>query len=204
MTGFQGFRLDLFLAHRLFGLHARRRRQRRRRRLLPAQKSHPFLILFSAPFLPFLSTPRARPWPLCCAQRYSAVVCKSSHETSSQSTHRKCHRPTLYVHQRLDCTHGGRLNALLPGCRSEESLSLSATVSHPQSLSSHILNPSYRCLRQDLATVFVCPRRVSKRICESPSLTPLPLAHCPRSNPVSPHLVSHHQIILNPHVHSYF
>ena len=188
MTGFQGFRLDLFLVHRLFGFHVRQRQQRRRRLLSPS-KSHPSLILFPAPFLPFLSTPSAHPQPLCCARRYSAVVCKSSDATSSQSTHRKCHPPTPYVHQRLDYTHEGRLNALLPGCRSEESLSLSATVSLPQSLSGHILNPSYRCLWQDFPTVFVCPRRVSQRICKSPPQTPLAPAHSLRSNPVSTHPV---------------
>lgn len=203
MTGFRGFRLDLFLAHRLFGFHVRQRQQRRQR-LLSASKSHPSLILFPPPFLPLPSTPSAHPQPLCCARRYSAVVCKSSDATSSQSTHRKCHPPTLYVRQSLDYTHGGRLNALLPGLRSEESLSLLVTVSLPQSLGGHILNLSYRCLWQDLPTVFVCPWRVSQRICESPPPTPLAPTHSLRSNPVSTHPVPHHQIILNPHERSYF
>lgn len=112
-------------------------------------------------------------FPPNCAQRCSALACQSSHETPPQSPHRKCHPPTPYVHQGLDYAHGCRLNTLLLGFRSEESLSSWATVSCPRSLSDHVLTVNYRCLRQDFAAMFVCPRRVSQRICESstPSLT---------------------------------
>ena len=83
------------------------------------------------------------------------------------------------------------------GFRSEESLSLSATVSCPRSLSDHVLNVNYRCMWQDLTIMLVCPRRVSQRICKSPYPAPLSFAHRFRSNPVSPFPAPHRRIILN-------
>jgi hypothetical protein len=197
VTGFKGLRLCLFLTHRLFGLHTQRQ-QRRRRGCSKLRRAKLSLALFSAPFLPPAQRSELHPRPLNCAQHYSPLLCKSSHETRSQPAHRKCHPPTLYVNQSQDCTHGGRLNNMLSlGFRSEESLSLSATVSFPQSLGDHVLNVNHRCMRQDLTIVLVCPRRVPQGICKSPYPAPLPFAHHFRSNPVSPFPAPQRRITLN-------
>lgn len=143
-----------------------------------------FLPCALSPFRSTVTTLR-RPPPYC-APHCSALVFQSSHRTPSPLAQSKCHPLTPYVCQSYDSKCGC---GLMLHFRSEESLSLSETVSCPRSPRDLVLNPESRCLWQNFAVVFFRPRRVSQRICEYPHPAPLPFAHRLRSNPVSPHLV---------------
>ena len=159
----------------------------------PASSHFILRALFS-----FLSTLRAPLHTfLCCAQHYFGSPCHPSHQTSSKLAQHKCHPLILCVGHSCNCHRGCGLNVLLHGLRSEGNLSLLGTVSCLRSLNVPCLTNNYRCLWEDFATVFVCPWRIPKRICESPHPTPLTFTHYLRSNPVSPHPVSSRQVVLS-------